>query len=202
MKKYLCFVFLISLFLTPLTIYAQEETSETEGVQLYLESPIETEEEEEEEDTGLVSDAKEFFSIVGEELTILFTFDPEKKIDKRLEYAQKRFVEMQELALQNGEGVEMEKAQERYLRQIEQALQIAYKHAEKQAERVDRITTQYTKHREVLEKVSKQVPEEAQPSINKVIEKIDVRYKEKILKEQSKSEKTNNKGGNSSKEEE
>lgn len=200
MKKYLSFVFLISLFLIPLGVFAQEEASETEDVQLYLETTTETEEEDtSKEDTGLISDVKDLFRVVGEELTILFTFDPEKKIDKRLEYAQERFDEMQELALQNGEGIDMEKAQERYLRQIEQALQIAYKHTEKQTEKVDKITAQYEKHKAVLEKVLEQVPEQAQPSINKVIEKIDVRYEEKLLKEQSKSEKTNNKGGNGDK---
>lgn len=197
MKKYLFFVFLISLLLIPLGVFAQEETEEAQDLPLYLETTTETEQEDTgiEEDSGFVSDAKELFRIVGEELTILFTFDPEKKIDKRLEYAQERFDEMQQLVLQNGDAKDLEKKQERYLRQIEQALQIAYKHTEKQTEKVEKITAQYEKHRAVLEKVSEQVPQEAQPSINKVIEKIDTRYEEKLLKEKSKSEKTNNKGG-------
>lgn len=189
MKKYLSLFLLISLFLTPLSVFAQEDI---EQPQLYLETTVDTEQEE---DTSLVSDVKELFRIVGEELQILFTIDPEKKIEKRIVFAEKRFGEMQ-LALENADPAEIEEIQARYSRQIEQALQIAYKHAEKQRERIEKITTQYEKHRDVLEKVLEQVSEEAKPSITKVIEKIDTRYNEKLIKEQSKSEETNNKGGN------
>lgn len=204
MKQFIYVFMLISLFLTPLSVVAQEDTSQTEQQQLYLETNVDTKQEgntSEGKKDGFVSEAKELFAIVGEELQIIFTFDPEKKIEKRISFAEKKFEEMK-LALENGEPTEIEKIQARYSRQIEQALQIAYKHAEKQTERIERISAQYEKHRTVLEKVLEQVPEEAKPSITKVIEKIDTRYNEKLNNDQSKLGKSNNKGGNSNKQEE
>lgn len=204
MKQFISVFMLISLFLTPFSVFAQEDTSQTEQPQLYLETNVDTKQEgntSEGKKDGFVSEAKELFAIVGEELQIIFTFDPEKKIEKRISFAEKKFEEMK-LALENGEPTEIEKIQARYSRQIEQALQIAYKHAEKQTERIERISAQYEKHRTVLEKVLEQVPEEAKPSITKVIEKIDTRYNEKLNNDQSKLGKSNNKGGNSNKQEE
>jgi len=172
MKKLLFALTALAVLLIPAAVFAQEE-GEIEEPKL-ITAPV----EEEEESTEEVTDPTKplyFFTTLLEEIDVFFTFDDDIKIEKRLEYAEKRISEMALMAEQGNEA-ELEKVRARYERQIAQALKIANKHSEMAQEKAEKIEAQRAKHLEVLGKVYNQVPEEAKPSIEKVIEKTNARY--------------------------
>jgi hypothetical protein len=185
MKKYVTFLLLLFIFVPFTPIYGQEEEGEeTEVIQQEETALGEENEEGEEEEVADPTKPLYFFTTVLEEIEIFFTFDDDKRIEKRLEFAEKRVAEMALMAEQGNEA-ELDKIQARYERQIEQALKIANKHSEMAQEKVERIEQSREKHLLTLEKVSQQVPEQAKPSIDKVIEKTKVRYT--IDKEENKA---------------
>lgn len=173
MKKLLLTIVVFALLGTPMIAFAQEEdTDETTDPQLIM-AP-----EEEEENTEDVADPTKplyFFTTLLEEIDVFFTLDDDLRIEKRLEYAEKRISEMALMAEQGNEA-ELEKVRARYERQIAQALKIANKHSEMAQEKSEKIEEQRAKHLEVLGKVYNQVPEEAKDSIEKVIEKTNAKY--------------------------
>lgn len=172
MRKLLFALTALAVLLIPAAVFAQEE-GEIEEPKL-ITAPV----EEEEESTEEVTDPTKplyFFTTLLEEIDVFFTFDDDIKIEKRLEYAEKRISEMALMAEQGNEA-ELEKVRARYERQIAQALKIANKHSEMAQEKAEKIEAQRAKHLEVLGKVYNQVPEEAKPSIEKVIEKTNARY--------------------------
>lgn len=202
MKKYIFTLIALSVMLVPTLAFAQEDTTEVELVSTQTEQEEETPNEEVADPTKPLY----FFTTVLEEIQIFFTFDDDKKIEKRLEFAEKRIAEMALMA-QEGNEAELEKIRTRYERQIAQALKIANKHAEKADEKAFKIEEQRAKHLETLERVYEQVPEEAKPSIEKVIDKTEVRYEtdkteRQALKKANKGNSQNsNKGGDDTVEE-
>ena len=187
MKKYI--LILLMILIVPNIAFAQEteEITETETVPTA----------EAKQDIPDPTSPLYFFTTIFEEIQMFFTFNDDKKIEKRLEFAEKRIQEMALMAEEGNSG-EMDRIRERYERQIAQALKIANKHAEQAEERISKIEAVQQKHLDVLNKVLKQVPEEAVPSIQKVIDKTELRY-ETDKAERRNSVKTNNRNENNNK---
>ncbi len=177
MKKYVTVLLLLFIFIPFTPIFGQEEELEESEVieQDDTEEVGDTKDEGEEEEVADPTKPLYFFTTAIEQIELFFTFDDDKKIEKRLEFAEKRIAEMALMAKQGNEA-EFEKIQARYERQIEQALKIANKHSEMAQEKVERIEQSREKHIQTLKKVSGQVSEQAKPSIEKVIEKTQLKY--------------------------
>ncbi|HBB64716.1 hypothetical protein A3K02_02000 [candidate division WS6 bacterium RIFOXYD1_FULL_33_8] len=193
MKKLFLIPLVIAVLAIPVGVFAQEEATEDETTEINLISAP----TEEEEDTFVVtppSDISYTFSLVLEEIREFFTLDPDKKIEMRLEYAEKRLVEMEALSAE-GNTEQLEKVQARYERQIAKAIQMANKDADKAEERLDKVEEIRARHLEVLDGVLGRVADEAKPSIEKVIEKTTARYE--TDKSERQALKKANKGGNS-----
>jgi cation transport regulator ChaB len=145
-------LFTLSLFLLclfPLGVFAQEEvvTNETESS----------------------TTTTNFFTDIYEELVIFFTFNEERKLERRLEFAEKRLSMIEELPDSVSAEVR-ERLQERYEKHMQKALEIAERRQEKIEERVQKIIQTRERHMLVLEEVYERVPEEAKEGINNAIE--------------------------------
>jgi hypothetical protein len=147
----------ISLLLLPTVAYAQEEVVVENGISVT--SPF------------------YFLTQMYEEMTVLFTLNEEKKMEKRLEFAEKKLSQLESL---NGEMDEeaVEKLQNMYEKHMEKALRIAEKRAEKLQERLQRVQQAREKHMLVLERVLEKAPEEAKGGLENAIENSFKKYDE------------------------
>lgn len=175
-------ILIFSFLILPFTVFAQEETSEI------VIAPTETDQE-----TELIPIDSPFYFLtdIFADIDLLFTFDEQKRIEKSLEYADKKLNQMENLP---------EEVQERMMERLENRFEKLLEKAEKAMEKANYSeeensqTTQEirTRHLLVLGEVLERVPEgQAQESIQKVIDKTNARYTAKDSKI-----KGNNKGGN------
>ncbi|HNW23691.1 MAG TPA: DUF5667 domain-containing protein [Candidatus Dojkabacteria bacterium] len=175
-------ILIFSFLILPFIVFAQEETSEI------VIAPTETDQE-----TELIPTDSPFYFLtdIFEDIELLFTFDEQKRIEKSLEFAERKLNQMENLPEE-----EQERMMERLENRFEKLLGKAEKTMEKNnySEEENAQTTQEIRdrHLAVLETVYERVPEgQAQESIQKVIEKTEERYQAKDAKI-----KGNNKGGN------
>lgn len=171
MKKFFLSLLICTLMVTPISVFAQEEDEEVRLISAPVEEVTLPEKPEYNFDTFL-DDLGVFF----QDLQIFFTFDVDKKIEKRLEFAEDRFNTMNDAMLTEEDPAKLEQLRARYERQIQHALSLAYKHTVKQDEKLDMIEGIQERHLAVLNKVLEQVPQEAKPSIEKVITKTSAKY--------------------------
>jgi len=116
-----------------------------------------------------------FFNDLYERINILFTFNEDSKFEKRMEFAERKLTQFEELKGIVDEET-LKRLKERYEYQMQKAEEMALKREEKQQERLQRILEARERHLLRLITVSEQVPEEAKDSIDMVIEKSLERY--------------------------
>jgi len=132
--------------------------------------------QEEIEDTTVKVDSTTYlFQDLYENIRLFFTFDSEKKFDQRLEYAEERLEELNELKDVVDEET-LQKLEERYEYQLKKAEELALKKQEKTEERLQKIYELRERHILRLMEVSEQVPQEAKGSIDTVIERSIEKY--------------------------
>lgn len=181
----------ITILSAPIYAFAQEEepmliSAPDESVQIEI-----TSETEKSEDISPESPFY-FLTTIFEDVELLFTFDEQKKIEKTLEFAERKLQ-----ALENLDEDQDTKVMEKLEYRFEKLLGKAEKTMEKKqyTEEENAQTTQEIRdrHLAVLNGVLERVPEgQAQESIQKVIDKTEQKYTDRDAKI-----KTNNKGRNS-----
>ena len=180
MKKVSLVLLIPILFLSLSFVFAQEQ-EETVEIQI---TPT--------EESTIPSDSPFYFlTDIFEDIDLLLTLDEEKRIEKALQYAERKLNAMEGLPEE-----EQERKMERLENRFEKLLGKAEKTMEKAnySEEQNAQTTQEIRdrHLAVLDTVLGRVPEgQAQESIQKVIEKTEARYEARDAKIKS-----NNKGGN------
>lgn len=184
MKNILLLLSVAMLLFSYSYVLAQEE----ETVEIQITST------QEQEDETLISPESPFYFLTNtfEDIDLLLTFDEEKRIEKALQYAERKLKAMEELPEE-----EQIRNMERLENRFEKLLGKAEKTMEKSnySEESNAQTTQEIRdrHMAVLNGVLERVPEgQAQESIQKVIDKTEVKYQAKDDKIKS-----NNRGGNS-----
>ncbi|PKN02886.1 hypothetical protein CVU76_02570 [Candidatus Dojkabacteria bacterium HGW-Dojkabacteria-1] len=134
-----------------------------------------------------------FFNDLYERVQLLFTFNEDAKFEKRMEFAERKLAQIEELRDVVDEET-LKKLEERYEYQMQKAEEMALKREERQQERLQRILEARERHILRLLQVSEQVPEEAKDSLDMVIEKSLERYEsipEKIQENLQKKEGVN-----------
>ncbi len=192
MKRLLYTLFAIGVLVIPVSVFAQEEdpmviSAPDESVQIEITS--------ETEDTEGISPESPFYFLTTlfEDVQLLLTFDEQEKIEKTLEFAERKLRAMETLNEEQGTKV-MEKLEYRFEKLLGKAEKAMEK--EQYTEEENAQTTQEIRdrHLAVLNTVLDKAPEgQAQESIQKVITKTEEKYVEKDSKIKS-----NNKGGNNS----
>ncbi len=183
MRKFLLSIFALALLVTPMVVFAQEE-------ELMLTTTLDDTEQTEEE---LISPESPFYflSTLFEDIQLLLTFDTEKKIEKTLEFAQKKLDAMENLD-KNEDSKIMEKLEYRFEKLLTKTERKMEQNEYTQEESALKTQEIRDRHLAVLNSVLEKVPEgQAQESIQKVIDKTEERYIKKDEKIKS-----NNKGGN------
>jgi len=185
MKKIPLILLIPILFLSVSFAFAQEQE---ETVEIQITSIDETEEE-----STIPSDSPFYFlTDIFEDIDLLLTLDEEKRIEKALQYAERKLK-----AIEGLPEAEQEKKMERLENRFEKLLGKAEKTMEKAnySEEQNAQTTQEIRdrHLTVLNTVYERVPEgQAQESLQKVIDMTEAKYEARDAKIKS-----NNKGGNS-----
>ena len=112
-----------------------------------------------------------FFDTASEKINLFFTFNPEKKAQKALEYADERLAEAEESANENNPKA-VEKAMTGYKEEISLATEKSkgLKDEERAKELLNIVSENTAKHQEVLVSVLGKVPEEAKQAILNAIE--------------------------------
>ena len=112
-----------------------------------------------------------FFDTTFENVSLFFTFGPEKKAQKALEYADERLAEAEESANENNPKA-VEKAMTGYKEEISLATEKSkgLKDEERAKELLNIVSENTAKHQEVLVSVLGKVPEEAKQAILNAIE--------------------------------
>jgi hypothetical protein len=137
-----------SIFILPTKTFAQEETTTTVEAGLTTESPF------------------YFLDRWLETIELFFTFDEDEKTEKRLEFAEERLAELEEIADEATED-EMDVLSEEYEEELDEL-----EEEEGQSDEVkQRIREARERHIRVLERVRDNAPEQAQPALNRVIER-------------------------------
>ena len=134
-----------------------------------------------------------FFNDLYERVQLLFTFNEDAKFEKRMEFAERKLAQIEELRDVVDEET-LKKLEERYEYQMQKAEEMALKREERQQERLQRILEARERHILRLLQVSEQVPEGAKDSLDMVIEKSLERYEsipEKIQENLQKKEGVN-----------
>ena len=110
---FLTFFLAVGMFVIPTTIFAQEDTVTTTSVT-------------DEEVTVPISPESPFYFLTSicESLDMLLTFGDEAKVQKALDFAERRIAEMEILAESNDDA-KLEKLQEKYEKHIQTAEKIA-----------------------------------------------------------------------------
>ena len=170
-------IFLLSMMFLPTFTFAQEDEA--------------LEEEVTDEVDGISPDSPFYFlTEFSEDIQLLLTFDEEKKVQKALEFAQKKLNGIENL---NGEEDSkiMEKLEKRFEKLVENAERYSQGEDAMQEESLEKIEQIRERHLNVLNTVLEKAPEgQAQESLQKVIDKTIEKYNAKDAKV-----KTNNKGG-------
>ena len=109
-----------------------------------------------------------FLTSVYEAIDMALTFDDEAKLDKALEFADRRVAEM-DLIAESGDEAKLEKLQEKYEKHIQTAEKIAAKNQEKETEMIQTIVQAQSKHILKLKDVAEKVPLSAKENIDRVI---------------------------------
>ena len=185
MKKFLIFVLSILFLYIPSYSFAQEE-----GVSLEEDVLIADEEVTEEVDPISPDSPFYFLTELFEDVQLLLTFDEDQKVQKALEFAQKKLNGMENL---NGEEDPklMERLEKRFEKLVENAERVSQDEDAMQEDSLEKIEQIRERHLNVLNTVLEKAPEgQAQESIQKVIDKTVEKYNAKDEKV-----KTNNKGG-------
>lgn len=112
-----------------------------------------------------------FFDITAEKINLFFTFNPESKALKALEYADERLAEAKESANKNDTEA-IEKAMENYKEKISLATEKSkeIEDEEKIEELLNIVAESTAKHQEILNEVLEKVSDEAKEAILKAIE--------------------------------
>lgn len=112
-----------------------------------------------------------FFDTASEKINLFFTFNPEKKAQKALEYADERLAEAEESANENNSSA-VEKAMTGYKKEISRATEKSkgLKDEERAKALLNIVSENTAKHQEVLASVLEKVPEEARQAILNAIE--------------------------------
>ena len=124
-----------------------------------------------------------FFDTTFEKIGLFFTFSPEKKVRKALEYADERLAEAEAVANENkpeAVATAMTNYQENVSFATIESKEI--KDKEKAQNLLSTIADNTSKHQEVLAEVYNKVPDEAKKAIEKAIE-ISIKGREEALKE-------------------
>ena len=182
MKTISLFLILLAFSFSPSFLFAQEPDLDVEALE---------QEEVVEADDGISPDSP-FYFLTGivEDVELLLTFDKEKRVEKALEFAQKKLDGIENL---NGEEDPkiMERLQNRFEKLVENAERVSQKEDAMQEDSLQRIVEIRTRHLNVLNTVLEKAPEgQAQESLQKVIDKTVEKYNARDAKV-----KTNNKGG-------
>lgn len=113
-----------------------------------------------------------FFDTLGKKISLFFTFDPVKKAQKAVHYAEERIAEAKVMAEKNKPD-----ATERANQNYREFLELANKKTQEAKEKgkdVEELATSITektlKHQEVLIEIFEKVPDEAKTAIQKAIE--------------------------------
>ncbi len=109
-----------------------------------------------------------FLTSVYETIDMALTFDDEAKLDKAIEFADRRVAEM-DLIAEDGNEATLEKLQEKYEKHIATAEKIAARNQEKEMEMIQTIVEAQEKHVLKLKDVAEKVPLKAKENIDRVI---------------------------------
>lgn len=124
-----------------------------------------------------------FFDITFEKIGLFFTFNPEKKAKKALEYVDERLAEVEAVANENKpEAVATAMANYQKNVSLATAESKEIKDKEKAENLLSTIADNTSRHQEVLAEVYNKVPDEAKKAIEKAIE-ISINGREEALKE-------------------
>ncbi len=158
-KTAICFIFLIVIFALPVSASATAKAGIKPGSFFY------------------------FFDTTFEKINLFFTFNPENKARKALEYADERLAEVEAVASEN-KPKEIEKAMSDYEKKISLATEKSkeLKDEKKTEELLNIVSENTVKHQETLAEVYNKVPDEAKKAIEKAIE-ASIKGREEALKE-------------------
>ena len=178
-------IFSILFFLLALPVLAQSTVSTTDN---NLPKP------------GLTPDHPLYFLDEWiEQIDLALTFDVEKKPQKLMRFADEKLAEVKEMSESKKDKVLKRKEklidralklQEKYQKKAEEQADKAEKMGKKVEALKEKITENFLRHQEVLEKVLEKVPVEARASIEKNINKSKVRYEARLEKLDSAKKKT------------
>ena len=131
-----------------------------------------------------------FLDIASEKISLLFTFNPENKAKKALEYADERLAEVEAIAAENKPKA-VAAAMTNYQANISLAITESkeIKDKEKAQDLLSTITDNTSKHQEILAEVYNKIPDEAKKAIEEAI-KVSAKNHEEALKEISGLKKT------------
>jgi uncharacterized membrane protein YgcG len=183
MRKIYLSILVFGLLCVPTVVFAQEDTM------LIAPSPT-----VEEEVTVPISPESPFYFLtsVYEAIDMALTFDDEAKLDKALEFAERRVAEM-DLVSESGDDAKLEKLQEKYEKHIQTAEKIAARNQEKEQEMIQTIVQAQSKHILKLQDVAEKVPLKAKENIDRVIGNAQL----KIDNANSDNSQSDSQGGNS-----
>jgi chemotaxis protein histidine kinase CheA len=123
--------------------------------------------------SGLTPDSPFYFlDTLGEKVSLFFTFAPEKKAEKAIQFAEEKLAEVKAVAEKNKPEA-IEKANQKYqefLGLANQKTQEAKEKGRDVEELAILITEKTLKHQEILVEVSEKVPEQAKTALEKAIE--------------------------------
>ncbi len=123
-----------------------------------------------------------FFKNIGRIIKYSLTFDPVKKAELGLRYADERIIELKKLAEKTKDPKKVERALEKYEKEKEKILKRieAVRNDPKKADKIekilDRLADKEIKHQKLLEKLENNLPEEAKEKIEQRREKALERF--------------------------
>ncbi len=169
--KNISFLLLLSSIFLPSFAFAQEEELTV--------TTLEQQEAIKESDDISPQSPFYFLTEIFEDVELLLTFDEQKKVEKALEFAQKKLNGIENLNGEEDPKV-MERLQNRFENLVENAERVAQKENTMQEDSLQRIEEIRTRHLNVLNTVLEKAPEgQAQESLQKVIDKTIEKYNAK-----------------------
>ncbi len=169
--KNISFLLLLSSIFLPSFAFAQEEELTV--------TTLEQQEVIKESDDISPQSPFYFLTEIFEDVELLLTFDEQKKVEKALEFAQKKLNGIENLNGEEDPKV-MERLQNRFEKLVENAERVAQKENTMQEDSLQRIEEIRTRHLNVLNTVLEKAPEgQAQESLQKVIDKTIEKYNAK-----------------------
>ena len=158
MRKIYLSALVFGLLCVPTIVFAQEDT-------VIAPSPT----AEEEVNVPISPDSPFYFlTSIYEGIDMVLTFGDEDKLDKAIEFADRRVAEM-DLIAEEGDEAKLEKLQEKYEKHIQTAEKIAARNQEKEQEMIQTIVKAQEKHVLKLKDVAEKVPLKAKENIDRVI---------------------------------